>query len=108
MFDILTNIGIIAGAIIGLGVIWTKGALPLYRFLRKMEQVHDIILEFPEWKAHVDLGLKQLSPNGGNSLHDKITVNTACVEHLSEDVTILKEMVEAHLSDTGAHRIYPG
>lgn len=104
MIHILTLIGLIAGAILGLGIIWTKGIKPIYRVLRKMEQVHDIILEFPEWKARVDTGLEQLYPNHGSSIHDKVMATNSAVTNLAQNVNALKGLVESHVDDQTIHR----
>lgn len=97
MMELLTNLGIIAGAILALGVIWTQGLRPVYRFLRRMEDMHDYILvELPEWQKKVDYGLKQLYPNGGSTILDKVDRTNTSVEEV-------KQMLEAHLNDRDMH-----
>lgn len=96
MIVLLTNIGVIAGAIIGIGVIWRLLIKPLYKLIRKMEQVHAIILEFPDWKHKVDEGLRELHPNGGGSIKD--TVNATQTE-----IVEIRQLVEDHLKDPNAH-----
>ena len=101
MIDLLTNIGIIAGAILGLGVIWTSGIKPIYRFSRRMEAMHDYILvDLPAWQNEVDKGLKQLYPNSGSSIHDKVM-------HTNTSVEEVRTMLEEHLNDRDMHRTGP-
>lgn len=98
MLELLTNIGIIAGGLVGLGVIWQKGIRPLYRTLKRVEKVHSYILvELPEWQTKIDHGLKQLYPNGGSSIKD-------VVDATSRDVSELREMIATHVNNLDLHR----
>lgn len=97
MLDLFVNLGIIAAGIAGLGIIWSQGVKPLYRFFRKLDQVHDYItVDLPKWQDKIDRNMEQLYPNHGTSIHDKVT---------RTDVTInqIKDMLEGHLADTGSH-----
>ena len=108
MIELLTNIGIIAGAILGLGVIWTQGVKPVYRAARKMGEVHDYILvELPTWQKKVDDGLKQLYPNSGSSIHDKVTCTNDKVEETGRKLEEVRAMLESHLNDRDMHRTGP-
>lgn len=101
MIELLTNVGIVAGAILGLGVIWTQGIKPIYRFLRRMEDMHDYILvELPEWQKKVDMGLKQLYPNGGSTILDKVNQTNVSIEEV-------KRMLEDHITDRDLHNTGP-
>jgi hypothetical protein len=103
MIEAISFIGVIAGGLVALGIIWKSGLLPLYRFLRKMDDVHTIILEFPNWKDGVNDKLKQLEPNGGGSMKDIVTRSGNDIQHLKESVMDLKQMVQTHVNDTDAH-----
>lgn len=97
MIQLLTNIGIVAGAIVGLGVIWAQGLKPIYRFSRRMEAMHDyIMVDLPQWQQKVDVGLKQLLPNGGSTILDK-------VNETNRSVADVKRMLEEHLHDRDMH-----
>lgn len=95
MLELFTNLGIVAGSILALGAILK----PLYMMVRRVEQVHTkVMVELPVWQEQVDKGLKQLYPNSGTSIHDKVT-NT------NREVNSLKRLVQDHLNDTGAHNV---
>lgn len=84
-------LGIVAGGLLSLGVIWTKGLRPAWRFLRRIEAVHTLIIDdLPvfmentvEWQANADTVLKQLQPNSGSSMFDRVK---RIEEQLKEDV----------------------
>lgn len=95
MLDLFTNLGIVAGAILALGAVLK----PLYMMVRRVEQVHTkVMVDLPAWQEHVDRGLKELYPNSGSSIHDKVT-NT------NREVNSLKRLVQDHLNDTAAHNV---
>lgn len=95
MLDLFTNLGIIAGAILALGAVLK----PLYLMVRRVEQVHTkVMVDLPAWQEHVDRGLKELYPNSGSSIHDKVT-NT------NKEINNVKRMLTDHLKDTGAHNV---
>lgn len=95
MLEIFTNLGIVAGAILALGAVLK----PLYMMVRRVEQVHNkVMVDLPAWQEHVDRGLKELYPNSGSSIHDKVTGT-------NKDVQALKRLVQDHLNDTGAHNV---
>ena len=95
MLELFTNLGIVAGAILALGAVLK----PLYMMVRRVEQVHNkVMVDLPAWQEHVDRGLKELYPNSGSSIHDKVTGT-------NKDVTALKKLVQDHLNDTGAHNV---
>lgn len=103
MIEVLTNIGLLAGALLGLSVIWRKGLKPIYRLLKRVEEVHEIILEFPEWKDRVDGGLNQLYPNSGSSIHDKVTSTNRIVNETKKELDGLKALVQTHIDNPSAH-----
>lgn len=103
MVEAISFIGVIAGGIVAMGIIWKSGLLPLYKFLRKMDDVHSIILEFPTWKDGVDSSLKQLQPNGGGSMKDIVKKSGEDIAELKVAVMDLKTLVEGHVTDTEAH-----
>jgi hypothetical protein len=95
MLDLFTNLGIIAGAILALGAVLK----PLYLMVRRVEQVHSkVMVDLPAWQEHVDRGLKELYPNSGSSIHDKVT-NT------NREINNVKRMLTNHLNDTGSHNV---
>lgn len=97
MLDLLTNLGIVAGGIIALGVIWSKFLKPLYKFGRRVEDIHDYILvELPAWQKKVDVGLTQLYPNHGTSIHDKVMGTNKTLEDV-------QRMLLEHLNDGSVH-----
>ncbi len=95
MLEIFTNLGIVAGTILALGAILK----PLYMMVRRVEQVHTkVMVDLPVWQEHVDKGLKQLYPNSGSSIHDKVTKT-------NDDLVRVKQMLQEHLNDTGSHAV---
>ena len=95
MLEIFTNLGIVAGTILALGAILK----PLYMMVRRVEQVHTkVMVDLPVWQEHVDKGLKQLYPNSGSSIHDKVTST-------NDELLRVKHMLREHLNDTGAHSV---
>lgn len=95
MLEIFTNLGIIAGALLALGAVLK----PLYMMVRRVEQVHNkVMVELPVWQEQVDRGLKELYPNSGSSIHDKVTsTNRKVIE--------LERAVRDHVGDTGSHNV---
>jgi len=95
MLEIFTNLGIVAGAILALGAVLK----PLYMMVRRVEQVHTkVVVELPVWQEHVDKHIKELYPNSGSSIKDQ-------VGNTSRDVARLKQLVQEHINDTGAHSV---
>lgn len=108
MIELLTNIGIVAGAILGLGVIWTSGIRPIFRAARKLGDVHDyIMVDLPAWQKEVDKGLKQLYPNSGSSIHDKVMCTNEKVAETGRKLEEVRHMLEEHLNDRDMHRTGP-
>lgn len=96
MFHILTVLGIVAGSLTALGVVWRMGLVPIYRFVRKIEMAHDLVLEFPIWQTEVNKSLKQLESNGGSSLKD-------VVHKTRDEVSELKRLMEDHHNNPDLH-----
>ena len=108
MIEVLPILGLVAGAILGLGIIWTSGIKPVWRFFRRMEAMHDyIIVELPAWQKEVDKGLKQLYPNSGSSIHDKVMCTNEKVAETGRKLEEVRTMLEEHLNDRDMHRIGP-
>ena len=61
----------IAAAVTAVGVIWSKGVMPVYRFAKTVER-------------HVDFVESQMTPNGGTSLRDAI-------HRIEERVNVIEE-----------------
>jgi hypothetical protein len=72
-----STLGILAGVLISLGVIWTKGVKPVIKLIRHIHEMYDILVE--------------LAPNDGEA-------------SIREDARATRRMMEEHLADTGAHR----
>ena len=85
MTTALTILGAIAGGLISLGIIWSKGIMPVARFLKKIDNMYDRIEQLPEWCASVDESLKQLHPNGGKSLKDRVVqTHDMMTQHMAD------------------------
>ncbi len=103
--EALAWLGAIAGALIALGVIWTQGLRPLYRFLRRIEDVHRLIVEdlppfmanTTEWQAGADVLLKQLKPNSGSSMFDRV----ARIERVVQS----QPQMQVNITDSGVHPV---
>jgi hypothetical protein len=67
----------VAAVVAAVGVIWSKGILPMYRFAKKMEQ-------------HVEFVEMQMSCNGGTSLRDAIGRIEERVNIIEEHLTLPK------------------
>lgn len=70
--EVVAILGYIAGGLISVGIIWTKGIVPTARFVKRTHDVYERIESLPEWCATVDTSLKQLDYNGGKSLRDRV------------------------------------
>jgi hypothetical protein len=83
--QVITVLGYIAGGLVSVGIIWSKGILPISRFIRKMDSMYDRVDQLPEWCASVDESLKQLHPNGGQSLKDRVVqTHTMMTTHIAD------------------------
>lgn len=83
--SITAMLGIIAGALLALGVIG-RFLHGIYKILRKVEQTNNIIHEFPEWQCKVEKAMRELEPNTGHSLKDQVTdIQRLLQEHISND-----------------------
>jgi hypothetical protein len=102
MLDLFTNLGIVAGTILALGAILK----PLYMMVRRVEQVHTkVMVDLPAWQANVDKGLKELYPNSGSSIHDKVTNTNKGINSANREIANVKRMLQDHLADTGSHNV---
>lgn len=70
--SLAATLGIVAGALIALGVIF-KTLFNIYKVFRQLDDASQIIKEFPEWQGKVNAAMKELRPNSGTSLKDQIT-----------------------------------
>lgn len=72
--EVVTWLGIIAGALISLGVIWDKGIKPLYQMIKKMDKIYERVETLPEWCATVDASLAETQKMMAEHLesHDRI------------------------------------
>jgi len=53
-WDAVSLLGVIAGFIVSVGIIWDKGIKPVYRTLKKMDQMYERIEALPDWCSSVD------------------------------------------------------
>lgn len=85
--ELAALLGIIAGCLISGGVIWTKGVKPMWRLFRRIEAVHELVIDkLPVWMESVDVSLKELHPNGGHSLKDTVNqTQDLLIEHINND-----------------------
>jgi hypothetical protein len=67
----------VAAVVAAVGIIWSKGIMPMYRFAKKMEQ-------------HVEFVEMQMSCNGGTSLRDAIQRIEERVNTIEEHLTLPK------------------
>lgn len=103
------TLGIIAGALVALGVI-LKTLFSVYKFFRGLDDASKIIKEFPEWQTKVNLAMKELHPNSGSSLKDQVTELTtkACetndkVDTLGNNLQAIRDMLQSHVEDDQLH-----
>lgn len=80
--SIAATLGIIAAALVALGVI-ARALINVYKFFRSLDDASNIISEFPAWQTKVNLAMKELHPNSGSSLKDQVTAITEklCENH---------------------------
>lgn len=57
-WDVVSLLGVVAGGIVSISVIWNKGLKPVYRTLRKMDQMYERIEALPDWCNSVDEKLR--------------------------------------------------
>lgn len=93
MFSIIVSIAIILAALAGIvtstTLLWRKVVKPLWRTMKRLGKVADVVHELPEWCAQVDDVLQELRPNHGGSIKD--------------EVSFIKAMLEQHTADARLH-----
>ena len=57
--DVATHLGIIAGGLVSVGVIWNKGIKPFIQMIKKVNKIYERVESFPDWCATVDESLSQ-------------------------------------------------
>lgn len=62
-----------ASAIVGCGVIWRHMIRPVVKGIEELRERYDAIPELVEKVAAIDERTKQLEPNGGTSLYDRLS-----------------------------------
>lgn len=85
----------LAGIVTSTALLWTKVVRPLFRFATRIGKVVDVVQELPEWCAQADEVLKELKPNHGGSIKDKINAIDVLLKHHMED----KELHDHRRSD---------
>lgn len=84
--ELATLLGVIAGCLVSISLIWTKGVRPTIKALRRMSEIHDVIEQLPEWCASVDDTLKELRPNHGYSIKDTVNQTHAMLlDHIKDE-----------------------
>jgi len=115
-FSAAATVGIIAGALVALGVI-LKTLINVYKFFRGLDDASKIIKEFPQWQTKVNAAMKELHPNSGSSLKDQVTAinEKICeterkvdeanskVDTLGNSLTEIRDMLQSHVEDDQLH-----
>lgn len=70
-------------------LLWVKVLRPFFRFTKRIGKVVDVVQDLPEWCLQVDEALKELRPNHGGSIKDRIGA--------------MKTLLEHHISDKNMH-----
>lgn len=79
-------LGSIAAIIASVVVIWNQFIRPLFRGLKRMGEVTEVILKLPEWCESVDLSLRSLGP-------------------LKDEVIATRKLLEEHINDNDKHLV---
>lgn len=58
--EVIAFLGYIAGGLVSVGIIWTKGIVPLARFIKHVDSIYESVEKLPEWCAGVDETLGRL------------------------------------------------
>ena len=80
----------LAGIVTSTALLWVKVVRPFFRFTRRVGKVVDVVQDLPEWCLQVDDVLKELRPNHGGSIKDKVNAMSVLLEH--------------HINDRESHR----
>lgn len=80
----------LAGIVTSIALLWVKVLKPTLKFIRRASEVADVVQQLPEWQKSVDDVLKELRPNHGGSMKDKITT--------------MKTLLEQHINDRDSHK----
>jgi hypothetical protein len=81
----------ISGSVIAVGVIWSKGIIPTAKWVRRTTSQAKRTLGIIDTLADI---AEQFKPNGGNSLHDKVTRIESDVLEVKRDTEALKHAVK--------------
>lgn len=79
-------LGSIAAIIASIMVIWKQFIIPVFRRLKRLGEVTEVILTLPEWCASVDLSLRSLGP-------------------IKDEMVTTRKLLEEHVNDTDKHYI---
>ena len=78
-------LGSLAGIVTSLALLWSKIIRPTYKFFGRVSDLVEVMHDLPEWCESVDETLKELKPNGGGSIKDKISkIQTSVDQHLED------------------------
>lgn len=75
----------LAGIVTSIALLWVKVIKPTLRFIKRSSEIADVVQNLPEWQSSVDEVLRELKPNHGGSMKDKITYIKAVLEKHIED-----------------------
>mgnify|MGYP001583020156 CR=1 FL=1 len=75
----------LAGIVTSVTLLWVKVVRPFFRFCKRIGAVVDTVQDLPEWCAQTDNVLKELRPNHGGSIKDKINAMSVLLQHHMDD-----------------------
>lgn len=80
----------VAAIVVALGIIWSKGVVPVYRAVLKLSAMYDTVLEI---QTHT----KELTPNGGSHMKDT-------VDRIERKLNNTEASLEGHIKWAGEQR----
>lgn len=66
------SLGLVAGILTSLGIIWVKGVKPVVIGVRKIGAVFDKVMEYDERISEIEQRTRQLTNNGGSHMKDAV------------------------------------
>lgn len=79
----------LAGIVTSVALLWVKVIKPTLKFVKRSSEIADVVQKLPEWQESVDEVLRELKPNHGGSMKDK--------------VTYIKAVLESHINNEDLH-----
>lgn len=87
----------LAGIVTSCALLWIKLIKPLFKFLRHIGEVVEVVQNLPEWCESVDEALGELRPNGGGSIKDRVNKIQILMQHHLNDPRCHNEQHRNHL-----------